>query len=938
MVNKPLDMKYVYKRDRYLEKRRSLDESSQSIIDKFLTLESPNRYQIESFFNNCPPYKDAISLLETFYSDNMFKLLESSVQKVVNEVIPTIENRNLSDFIDLVESSDIGESNKDKLISEAKLYKSVDRIRKNHKNLSKKFTLEVFTNKAKSDKDKFFSICEMVDTYQLSNYIKMNIVLEETGYVSYMEGVHVNPESMVENVLNYFLLKEDNTTEDINSYLECINKSKVIPYGSDSRIKWFTEFADNSAHVYDMLDRFNLDISDCEYRLNEWKVLPTKNTSTLLEMIQDNLSNIGALRNIIETYNDFNRINEKESELSSFIENMDCNISRVEATNIMNIIKENALSEDLNPIIESLNMIMEENINDDVYTNSKVDKDDPMTFSSDEIDKFKMHNLITDAQSAGEFLDQVYKSSSKETPLDLHKVLSSDYDYDKIFKESSVIDYVDNSDHISLPIRSYTYNESSKDALYEFANNVNNCINNILYRKDTMSYYILGENTLDFYIRTKYNVLLTESELYTKGFSNYEKRSICDINRISSLMESFIDSPLPAIMNKLQDRNYAATISVDEAVLVFDILSPYLEGSDAVSEFVNMCREEDNPNYRMIKINCHNIMNEGFNIDDDHLSRLNLCTDIMGLNESIINKAKENIKSAVKDLDPTGKLKKKDEQNKDKKVSSNSVSEEKEDDKSSSVKDSKAVDNKEESSKDEKKEADNKINNTSKENNNGDVKDFKSNASSNESKEDDKSSTMKSNASGVKEEKKGITITDAKLAWQGVKSKLKSASAKEKEISRDVDMEFNNLCKNIENATTVDHREEIITGQVNRSLSKIVKMAIGLAGVGATAGVALHSSAAAVAIPAFMAITGFAKSAHTSYKEKKLILDEIDIELQVLEREISRAESSGSTKKYRQLLTIQKNLQRRRQEIYYNLAKHGRKIPMQSTTGLRERE
>lgn len=941
MVNKPLDMKYVYKRDRYLEKRRSLSESSQSIIDKFLTLESPSRYQIESFFNNCPPYRDAISLLETFYSDNLFRLLESSVQKVVNEVIPTIENKDLGDFIDLVEMSDIGESNKDKLISEAKLYKSIDRIRKNHKNLSKKFTLEVFTNRAKSDKDKFFSICEMVDTYQLSNYIKMNIVLEETGYVSYMEGVHINPESMVENVLNYFLLKEDNTMEDINSYLECINKSKVIPYGSDSRIKWFTEF-NNTVDYHNFLrhagNKFGLNLdNNYEYKLNEWKVLPNKNTSTLLEMMQDNLSNIGALRNIIETYNDFNRINEKESELSSFIENMDCNISKVEANNIMNIIRENALLEDLNPIIESLNIIMEENINDDVYTNAKVDKENPMTFSSDEIDKFKMHNLITDAQSAGEFLDQVYKSSSKENSLDLHKVLSSDYDYDKIFKESSIIDYVDNSDHISLPIRSYTYNESSKDALYEFANNVNNCINNILYRRDNMSYYILGENTLDFYIRSKYNVLLTESELYTKGFSNYEKKSICDINRISSLMESFIDSPLPAIMNKLQDRNYAANISVDEAVLVFDILAPYLDGSDAVSEFVNMCKEEDNPNYRMIKINCHNIMNEDFNINDDHLSRLNLCADIMGLNESIINKAKENIKSAVKDLDITNKLKKKDEQNKDKKPSpSNSVSEEKDNNKSS-IKDSKAISNKEESEDNEK--VDNKATNTPDgKNKDEEVKDYKSNASSDDSNDDTQSSSMKNNASGVKEEKKGITITDAKLAWQGVKSKLKSASAKEKEISRDVDMEFNNLCKNIENATTVDHREEIITGQVNRSLSRIIKMAIGLAGIGATAGVALHSSAAAVAIPAFMAITGFAKSAHTSHKEKKLILDEIDIELQVLEREISRAESSGSTKKYRQLLTIQKNLQRRRQEIYYNLAKRGRKIPMQATAGLRERE
>lgn len=926
MVNKPLDMKYVYKRDRYLEKRRSFDESSQSIIDRFNSLTDPSKYQIESFLNSCPSYNDTISLLESLYSKDEFRLLEASVQKVINEVIPTIENSQLVSFIDLVESSNIGESNKYRLIDEAKLYKSIDRIRKNHKNLSKKFTLEVFTNRAKSDKDKFFSICEMVDTYNLDNYIKMNIVFEETMYMSYIEGVEVDPESMVENVLNYFLLKEDNTSRDIDSYLECIQKSKVIPNGSDNRVLWFTESPVNlyeNSYIRNTQNSF-----DWKSSLNNWKMSSHKDVSSLFEMMQNNLSNIQALRNIIETYNDFNCINEKESDLSSFIESLDCNISKIEASNIISIIEENKFSNDLSPVIESLSMIFEENINDEVYANAREDKENPMTFSTDEIDKFKMHNLITDAQNAGEFLDQIDKSSNKENSIDLHKVLSSDYNYDKVFESASIVDYVDNNDHISLPIRSYTHDASHKDAVYEFANNVNKCINNLLYNRDTMSYYILGENTLDFYIRTKYSIALTEAEITNKGFSNLEKRNICDINNVTSVMESFINSPLPAIMDKLQNRNYAATISVDEAVLVFDILAPYLEGTNIVSEFVNLCKEEDNPNYRMIKINCHNI-NEEFNLNENHLERLNLCANIMGLDESIVEKATNNIKSAVNDLNVAAKLKKKKDQK------SNKATEEKDSTNNNSVAEEKNPQN----------NASNAVSTNSKENSDQQTQDSSTDneeqsETSKSNDKDDKQAdqTSKSSKANAPEEKKGLTITDAKLAWQGVKSKLKSASAKEKEISRDVDMEFNNMCKNIENATTTDHREEIITGQVNRSLSKIIKMAIGLAGIGATAGVALHSSAAAVAVPAIMAITGFAKSAHTSYKEKKLILDEIDIELQVLEREISRAESSGSTKKYRQLLTIQKNLQRRRQEIYYNLAKHGRKIPMQSTQGLRERE
>ena len=65
---------------------------------------------------------------------------------------------------------------------------------------------------------------------------------------------------------------------------------------------------------------------------------------------------------------------------------------------------------------------------------------------------------------------------------------------------------------------------------------------------------------------------------------------------------------------------------------------------------------------------------------------------------------------------------------------------------------------------------------------------------------------------------------------------------------------------------------------------------------------------------------------------------QIDVELQVLDREISRAESSGSAKKYRQLLMIQKNLQRKRQQIHFGIAKSGKRIPISSTAGLRERE
>ena len=248
----------------------------------------------------------------------------------------------------------------------------------------------------------------------------------------------------------------------------------------------------------------------------------------------------------------------------------------------------------------------------------------------------------------------------------------------------------------------------------------------------------------------------------------------------------------------------------------------------------------------------------------------------MGLDEDVVNRAKSNLKAAVNDLNPASKLK--------------------------------AINNKQ-----DKSVADYKASNIK--------------ANKNNQKVDNKP------------EKKPLSINDLKVAWTGVKSKLKSLSAKEKEFSRDLDMEFNHICKSIESGLSTDHREEIITGQVKRSLSKSIKILITWAGIGATVGTASGGFALAPIGAATAAVLGpivmWAKSAYTSRKEKLLILDEIDIELQVLEREIQRAESSGSVKKYRALLTIQKNLQRRRQEIYYGLARNGRKIPMQSVQGLR---
>ena len=169
-----------------------------------------------------------------------------------------------------------------------------------------------------------------------------------------------------------------------------------------------------------------------------------------------------------------------------------------------------------------------------------------------------------------------------------------------------------------------------------------------------------------------------------------------------------------------------------------------------------------------------------------------------------------------------------------------------------------------------------------------------------------------------------VDLNSLKLALMGFKKKIKDLGAKEKEASRDIDMTFNHFIKGVKNFYgATSKREQIIKGQVAPSLSKVIKIGITLADVGVAAN--------SIVVPAILLVGGLAMNAHTSNKEKKMLLDEIDIELKVVEREIQRVENDGkSSRKYRTLLTYQKNLQREKQRIVYGLSRKGIHIPSSS--------
>ena len=866
MVTTPLDMKYAYKRGRSLERRKSISESARipdlsgNMSDDFY------RYKVEAFTRDCIDYKDALNLLETLYQNDKFDLLEAATQRVMNDVIPCVESDKLPDCISYIGSKDIGDINKDRLTETARMYKSIDRIVKNHKNLTKRFNMNL---KGKSDKEKCYKICEMVNTYKSSLIVKFNICLEELTYLGYINDDRISDKSIVENVSKYFLMLDNNRDDDIANYRDSIKSSKVLSEGADSNVKFLMEF------TYDpfTMEKPEYKATNWKNTINEWLLDSDKNINTLAELARQNLDNIYALNTILEYVNDYCRINESDFDPMTIFSKINTSVSGTAAHNIINVIEENKIN-DASDLVDNMTTIWEAEVNDEVYADGSTK---PETFTSDEIDKFQLQNMIDDAQTVGEFLDQLEKSSMKESPLKIDRVVTAS---DEDLNESNIIDHTDANGYITMKIRSYIYEGGIED-IYNMLESAESCINNILYNSKSRVYYNISENHFDIYLRSKYKLVLSEAQELSRGFVNSDKQIICDIHNRVNAYDSLMESSIGVVTSVLENASYAATVTVPEVSLVFEMMAPYLS-KDTVTEFLELCRTEANPRYDYIKNALSSYTEETMNPYADHESVFSLTLQTMSLNEGVAS----NIKSAVGDLAKPFKKK-------DKKADTKNNVETKVD--SSTDKDTKPESAKVD--KDEKSSSDNKTHDDGR---NADT------------------------------QKAINSINDARLVWQGIKSKMKGASAKEQEMSRDLDMEFNHLLRTMKATYGTDHREEIITGEVNHSISKIIKIGIGLAGVGAATG--------NVVIPIIGAVALFARSKYLTLKEKKLILDEIDIELQVIDREISRAEQSGSTKKYRQLLTIQKNMQRRRQEIYYDLARKGNRIPMASTKGLRERE
>lgn len=156
---------------------------------------------------------------------------------------------------------------------------------------------------------------------------------------------------------------------------------------------------------------------------------------------------------------------------------------------------------------------------------------------------------------------------------------------------------------------------------------------------------------------------------------------------------------------------------------------------------------------------------------------------------------------------------------------------------------------------------------------------------------------------------KGLNLNNLKLYVAGLKKNMKDLDSKTQTHVRNMDFMVEKLIKDLKGALVSDRRESIIKGSVIPSFHKCILIAVGLAGL------AWFNAPLAV----ITAIGGFAASKKLTERERALMLDDIEIELELLDKEINMADSRNQIKKMRQLMKMKTQLQREYQRIKYNI-------------------
>lgn len=813
-----------------------------------------------------------------------------------------------------------------------------DRILKNHGIISNRFGIEDTirniirtTNDLKSMVE---ACCEAVDTFTIKSYQKLNLTIEECIYLFGKNGIDYNKEYLVKYALEYFLLRDNIDSErDIDGYRIALTESHCLIDNDLSLVRYlFDEYNDtgyNRTHIkigkYLVSSNKTIDtmfdtIVDIIDHISELGL--QNNIGKIIEFMFDVYkSNIFTEDDIKSRYSDMlniivdkvNKIIDSGNMRKEILDIIISNINAVKDSIIINrnndyeyVSKVTYFKSILDDFIEELEHSLSilypaSNLDSIYYVNNESTEIIPIK----EFKVFKFHNLVNAAINLDKYLKEKAQKGHKKVS---NKVKNGIKKFKNIlFNETdeSIYSYIGEDHKADICVAQIYLNESDIPEAHKFLNEVCKEFNDklLIENKDSIkAYYIINPGMAEVHVKESAIIELSEEDLniIAKSESLELETYIDDFAMMEScceLYESFEDGEITNIKEKISEFANNSYFDMDHFEVALEALSLLNVSEDDIKVFGE---QFGNYRYKAILESGGNgsYLSESKKIDsivNNWVKESNVPIDIQ----------LEAYQALCAVLEAGPDIKKPDLKKPD-------IKKDKDDSKD----------------KEENKGVMDKFRNK--------AKDVKDNISSKFNKKDDKDKDDDSKdkkEDGDNKKKKnpfsGVNLNNIKLYLEGLKSKIKNMSQKEKEMSRNLDNWFRRFSKSLHDAMISDRREAIIKGSVIPSFSKCIKIAIGLTGLGIVTG--------SPVAPILTAFAGFAVSKDLTKKERILMLDEIETELQVLEKEIAMAESKNQMKKYRALLTYKKDLQRQYQRIKYNV-RVGKDILPNSTAGLRNND
>lgn len=881
---------------------QALENSLNSYLESLSNLTNASNY-----------YWQPVSLIEQF--NKIDKVISD---RIVNEysarILPYIKDIGSIEYC--IERSDLMDDQKSSILEAAYNYQAGERILANHDNISKRFNIENALIKYKFANSKAFceSVASFIDTYTIKPYQKFNAAIDECCFILEKHGIsNYDKNEIVRDLLEYFFLREEYLTEsDIDNFKRVIdtnvflfkplNGEKIIidiPKDNNSIRNCIDNFIFSKEKNLEVLSKLIFDSLnktskiDITNNINKilfllWDIckaetIPYDEFKFLLKKVSSYISGIGSGAVNGQngyTHKDIVDIIDKIQEVKNQIKT-DCRSNSELSDYGVKFV--NIIDTCLSNLIDSKNIIYTEPNLQAISFVNRPNYDEAVPLKEFKI--FKFHNLVRAAFNMDKLLrkkeNRLAKNTKNKAKKFINKVKNALFES---ANDINIYSYIGEDNKVDICIAQYVYNEQdlsndNLELMIEFASDVCSEFNDILACEGnftTKSYYIINPGVAEIRLKESAPIRLTNADIVNiseaKDSSlNLYMSKLQESNRINNLFSRYDSRPLMEQFNDLFEYD---NFTVEHFKYALEALSYICQDSEQILEFTDIFSRYHHNSLINESVSTITMINE-----DKHIRSLaeswTPCTENI---EDVPFEIKLEAYSLLQDIFiDAGKS-----------LYEESMADDWDDDEEDDEDASNSKDN-----KDEKKEKE---------------VDFK------KPEENDSNNSEQQQKPEVDDarKKKGFNLHGIKLGLKGLRDKFKKMSTSMKERSKTLDNSVRSMVKGFKDSQSNQRREQIIKGSVIPSFSSIIKTGALMAGS------ALFDPTHIVA-PVIVALGGFAINQHLSKKEKLLILDEIETELDVVEKEINLADGDNDIKKYRALLKYKKELQRQYQRIKYNI-------------------